>query len=176
MALNDKQQRFVDEYLVDLNATQAAEQLAALRSIAKHIGLIASCSTMRVTEEELTRRLSACENGVVESCLEVISDQDAHPFRRTACGILLECFVPDWRDRVDPHIVGMVVDRNDEEVRQWRLAVLKRDGYKCTECGDSENLHAHHIVRWADAPSLRVVKENGKTLCEKCHKAVHAKS
>jgi 5-methylcytosine-specific restriction endonuclease McrA len=48
-----------------------------------------------------------------------------------------------------------------------RLAVLQRDGYHCTECGNSNHLHAHHIrpVRKGGAAQM----DNLKTLCKDCH-------
>lgn len=57
--------------------------------------------------------------------------------------------------------------------RKWRETVLKRDGYKCTNCGSSKKLNVHHIKEWAKYPNLRYDIENGKTLCEKCHKELH---
>ena len=50
---------------------------------------------------------------------------------------------------------------------EMRLAVLQRDGYHCTECGNSNHLHAHHIrpVRKGGAAQM----DNLKTLCKDCH-------
>lgn len=59
--------------------------------------------------------------------------------------------------------------------RLWRNDVLARDGYECVRCGSTKGLHAHHIVRWIDAPDLRVVLENGETLSETCHRRSHGK-
>lgn len=43
-------------------------------------------------------------------------------------------------------------------------------------CNQKERkvLHAHHIQRWADHPTLRYVVGNGITLCKQCHKKVTA--
>lgn len=161
---------------LSMNTKQEAERLAALNAIARHVGLIASCSSLKVSDSELARRLAVYGPSVVDACVSVITDLQAHPIRRAACGTLLECFIPGWRDMVPPEVVGMVVERGDGEVHKWRSAVLERDGYKCTECGSTDELHAHHIVRWADAPSLRVIVENGRTLCRQCHEAIHAKT
>jgi len=66
----------------------------------------------------------------------------------------------------------------DGDIRQktnpgWALAVKKRDGMKCSECGSQEELHAHHIQSWLMAPHLRFDIENGKTLCRRCHLKAH---
>lgn len=52
----------------------------------------------------------------------------------------------------------------------WRRAVLKRDGYSCQGCGETKSLQVHHIKSWANFVELRLVVENGITLCVPCHK------
>jgi hypothetical protein len=57
---------------------------------------------------------------------------------------------------------------------EWRKAVLKRDKHKCQmpdlkPCWRTKKLQAHHIFRWADAPSLRYEERNGITLCSYHH-------
>lgn len=153
---------------------RAFEKLSALASLAKHVGLIAPCKSLALSEAVLEERLAYYGSDIVDACISVMLDDDADPVRRAACGILLECFVPGWRDIADPRLVGMLVERDDREVHLWRRSVLKRDGFKCQECGATNNLHAHHIVRWVDAPMLRVFVENGVTLCEQCHVGIHA--
>ena len=39
--------------------------------------------------------------------------------------------------------------RNNYSYRQWRKAVLERDGFKCAYCGSTENLEAHHIKEFS---------------------------
>lgn len=60
------------------------------------------------------------------------------------------------------------------EYKPWRLAVFRRDHYVCRmpKCGSKIKLQAHHIRRWADAPTLRFDVNNGITLCKKCHELV----
>jgi hypothetical protein len=72
------------------------------------------------------------------------------------------------------------------EYVKWRRAIYRRDGYKCTECGDDSghNLIAHHIKPFAtimrenkiysvdaarDCAELWNIN-NGITLCIPCHK------
>ncbi len=53
-------------------------------------------------------------------------------------------------------------------------AVLKRDGWKCQNCGTSENLHIHHICRRSAQGAD--VEKNLITLCARCHRQVHLHS
>ncbi len=73
-------------------------------------------------------------------------------------------------------------DRDYKEPRyhKWRIRVLKRDKYACAWCNKkppgrskTQNLHAHHIKKWADYPTLRYELSNGVTLCNACHKKVN---
>jgi len=65
-------------------------------------------------------------------------------------------------------------DWNSPEYKKWRLAVYKRDGFRCRfpGCNSKKKINAHHIQRWADNPALRFNVMNGCTLCAKCHRLV----
>ncbi len=65
--------------------------------------------------------------------------------------------------------------RNNYSYRKWREAVLDKGGYKCTNCGCTEDLQAHHIKEFAKYPALRFEVSNGITLCRECHRALHKK-
>lgn len=67
--------------------------------------------------------------------------------------------------------------KNDPRYKQWRKAVLKRDGHKCMMpgCKNRYRLQVHHIQRWADAFHLRFETENGITLCASCHYMIRNK-
>ena len=57
------------------------------------------------------------------------------------------------------------------EYKDWRIKVFRRDDYTCQECGSrGVSLHADHIKPFAYYPELRLVIENGRTLCIPCHK------
>ena len=62
-------------------------------------------------------------------------------------------------------------ERNDQRVRKWTEAVIKQ-GY-CEKCGTTEQLEAHHIIKWADYPKGRIDVNNGMCLCHNCHTEQH---
>ena len=92
---------------------------------------------------------------------------------RFATLLMARLVFDDFDNQADPEILSALLGRSDPAVARWRQAVLKRDGYVCVSCGAVYNLQAHHIQRWADAPSQRAVLENGMTLCRECHVEVH---
>ncbi len=55
---------------------------------------------------------------------------------------------------------------------RWRNTVLKRDGFRCQECGcvkDRLLLRAHHIVPRHDPECAKYDPDNGICLCVDCH-------
>lgn len=55
---------------------------------------------------------------------------------------------------------------------KWARTVITRDG-KCTSCGSTDDLTAHHIKPWSTHPELRYEPSNGATLCKPCHRREH---
>lgn len=78
----------------------------------------------------------------------------------------------NWHGGVTNWKSSMMAKR---EYKEWRETVLNRDGRKCTECGTTSNLHAHHIIGVQEAPDLIYDVSNGKTLCKHCHMKAHRK-
>lgn len=66
--------------------------------------------------------------------------------------------------------------RHTLEYRLWRDSVFERDNYTCIWCGSKNGngetiiLNADHIKPFAFFPELRFAIDNGRTLCEDCHK------
>jgi hypothetical protein len=62
--------------------------------------------------------------------------------------------------------------RKSLQYRLWRSAVFKRDGYACIWGGKEhgKKIHADHIKPFALFPELRFAIDNGRTLCEECHR------
>lgn len=137
-------------------------KLAALREIVAIMGWDDGKEVL--TDDEFATAVSAAR----------VLASDAPAIEKAACGVILDMLVSGWREVAPPELVGPIVERNDPLVRRWRRSVLDRDGHRCMDCGSTTSLHAHHLVRWVDAPHLRVVLENGATLCRDCHVAVHA--
>lgn len=87
---------------------------------------------------------------------------------------------PHWKGGVTPENKRV---RDSKQMLEWRIAVFQRDDYRCQHCGDRNakgsgktvRLHAHHIKGFAERPDLRFEVDNGLTLCEPCHYAVHRK-
>ncbi len=64
--------------------------------------------------------------------------------------------------------------RQSEKYKLWRKAVFQRDNYTCVWCGKKDQtIQADHIKSFARYPKLRFAINNGRTLCEKCHKTTN---
>ena len=62
-------------------------------------------------------------------------------------------------------------ERKTLEYRLWREAVFLRDNHTCIWCGQrGGRLQADHIKPFSLYPELRFALDNGRTLCEACHK------
>lgn len=59
--------------------------------------------------------------------------------------------------------------------QQWTREVKKRDGNTCRVCGETINLHAHHIKPRSKYPELALELDNGITLCGNCHARLKGK-
>lgn len=60
--------------------------------------------------------------------------------------------------------------RKSPEYTAWKLAVFYRDGKKCVWCGSRKNIEADHIKPQSLYPELRFDVDNGRTLCNPCHR------
>ena len=57
--------------------------------------------------------------------------------------------------------------------RKWKLAVLHRDNWECSECGRDFSLTAYPIFSCDDYPEWRFILENGIALCNICYQKVN---
>jgi hypothetical protein len=65
----------------------------------------------------------------------------------------------------------------DPKWQNKRLEILNRDGFKCLACGDTKNtLHVHHCYYVSGREPWQYGGKALKTLCTKCHDAVHMRN
>lgn len=83
-----------------------------------------------------------------------------------------------WRSQGLKNLIKENTRKDSINMREWRCAVLKRDGYKCVKCGSQKELQTHHIIHVADDPEGKHIFEvdNGITLCKECHMKEHGKN
>lgn len=76
---------------------------------------------------------------------------------------------PNWQGGINP-INAQI--RHSQEYILWRTAVFMRDDYACVIGGKAHGnkLHADHIKPFSLFPELRFAIDNGRTLCENCHR------
>lgn len=80
---------------------------------------------------------------------------------------------PQWKGGITPINKSI---RNSLEYKLWRESVLKRDNWTCVWCGARSGrgkriiLNADHIKPFCLFPVLRFALDNGRTLCEDCHR------
>lgn len=66
--------------------------------------------------------------------------------------------------------------RTSIEMRLWRESVFARDNFTDQKTGiRGGDLHAHHILNFAEYPELRFAIDNGITLSKESHKEFHKK-
>lgn len=62
--------------------------------------------------------------------------------------------------------------RNSGPYREWRRKVFQRDMFSCVKCGyrshKRKDIRADHIKPFSLYPELRLVVDNGRTLCLPC--------
>ncbi len=65
------------------------------------------------------------------------------------------------------------VPRDRFEHNIWKDKVKNRDNNRCINCGNPDNLHAHHLQSFHAYPDKRIEVDNGVTLCDDCHVDFH---
>jgi hypothetical protein len=133
--------------------------------------------------EETKRKISESERG---KCYSNESRELMSAARRGKPNLVL-CGErnPAWKGGVTP-LVQLI--RHSFKYRQWISDVFVKDDYTCQKCGErGVRLNAHHIKLFSQilfdnkittlSQALECEKlwnvNNGKTLCELCHKTEH---
>ena len=74
----------------------------------------------------------------------------------------------NWRGGITP--INLKI-RTSKEYIEWRKSVFKKDNYTCQFCGQKgDKIVADHIKPFALFPEYRLDINNGRTLCEICHR------
>jgi hypothetical protein len=73
----------------------------------------------------------------------------------------------NWKGGIYP--VHLAI-RKSLEYKLWRKAVFTRDNFTCIWCNQKGDIEADHIKTFSQYPELRFAIDNGRTLCNKCHK------
>lgn len=77
---------------------------------------------------------------------------------------------PNWKGGVTPENEKV---RKSTKYKEWRIEVLKRDWFRCINCGHRSNgkykdVVVDHIKPFSIYKELRFDVDNGRTLCQKC--------
>lgn len=103
----------------------------------------------------------------------------------------------EWRKKLSRRFLGSNWPKDEKTLKYrikrnfryklWKNSVLERDGFKCTICHSTENLHVHHKIEFdsiitqykqqlincdLEIPILWDIN-NGVTRCRDCHKISH---
>lgn len=107
----------------------------------------------------------------ITTAFALLNSESVPAYRKRSCFLLLKILLqPDLlEDMLKDDIAPW--DRDDPRVRAWTVEVKKAG--KCAVCGSTENLEAHHILKWSEYPAGRIDPENGVCLCRNCHADSH---
>lgn len=109
---------------------------------------------------------------IVCDAVAVLIGEDYEIIQKKAALLLLKAFLPhDIVNNILANEVAYPFDRNDPRVRAWTKEIVMRG--KCEECGATERLEAHHIIKWSEYPKGRIDPKNGECLCHRCHTKAH---
>lgn len=172
MSLTAKQQRFVEEYLVDLNATQAAiragySEKTADKQGSQLLGKTSIAEAVRVAMDERSERTEITQDRVLAELAKVGFSDLRNVF--TAAGAIID--VQDWDDETAGAISSLeVVRRNDgskdedgnhnieyvHKIKVWdKVSALEKMGkhlglFPTRIEGSGNNGEHEFVIRWKD--------------------------
>lgn len=139
------------------------EKMGALKELSLRTGMI---GPLREIKDSLGYEVEVNKPLVLLTLIQYLRD-DITIWQKQACAAILDYYIPAWREIV-PEILGPIVGYNSKEVKAWRQRVLERDQSKCIECGSEDGVKVYRIMSWSEYPDLRLVMENGKSVCNEC--------
>jgi hypothetical protein len=166
--LTIKQERFAQKYVELGNASEAYRQAYGVLERL----LLSKLAALRKLTQLMPKPSGDQYTVLIAAFKAVLASNTAHYLQRAAAADALAWLSPPKRVRSNP---DNGIRRGAASVRRWRNEVIARDGHRCTSCGSTSELHAHHLEGWADRPELRIMVNNGITLCGDCHRDLHQK-
>jgi hypothetical protein len=127
----------------------------------KRLGIVPPSPRGRIISEETRKKMSKAQLGKKGKPLTIEQKKHLSEFHKGEKSHL-------WRGGITPQIRAI---RNSLEYKLWRKAVFERDNWACVWCNErGGKLNADHIKSFRDYPELRFAIDNGRTLCEACHR------
>jgi phage terminase small subunit len=127
--LTEKQKRFADEYLVDLNATKAYMKVYGCKEPTAMVNASRTLSNAKVSEyiqnkqERLTAKVEWTIEDILKGIKAIANDPDAKRFEKLKALELGGKHLGMFTERIESHNINENIEYSDEE-RQKRLAEL----------------------------------------------------
>lgn len=127
-----------------------------------------------LSDKETGQIFSSLRSQIFKGIKPELDDSLKDPFERLYHYVIEQTKNPRRRNWDEGAEAKAKRDRNSPEYLAWRTAVYVRDEFRCQICGNvGGRLNAHHIEYFSKCVEKRFDIDNGITLCEKCHRAVH---
>jgi hypothetical protein len=73
----------------------------------------------------------------------------------------------------EKYSIECIKTRRYEKYVDWRKRIFERDEYRCSVCGKTGGMHAHHLVNYIYDQDHSYDLNNGITMCKECHRLFH---